>query len=656
MVLAENFQESSDSLKRRFFGDHPSRRLGMVHSVRFVWAVVAFIIAAVMIGAGIAQRTVFQGPAEASESIQTDQSTAYTMIDGAVLGRLPGAQTLRVEGSSDVFVAYGRTEDMRAWLADAEYTSVTTADEGAMQTSVVQPTVTPAPSATPSATDTPGGTDATGGTDTTATTDASGAQATGGRSPVGSDLWLDEFEQPGALTQTLQLPADMSVLVASDGTAPAPSSITLTWPVDNSTPWAGPLIVGGGVVLLVGLVLYILGIRHVRRSRRPRRKGLPLPVTEPISIAAAEDKGVISESSRRRTPGRGRRALVAVPALGVSAALFAGCSADAWPQLAASESPSPSATVIVPEGQFPPAVTEAQAQRIVSRISQTVAQADAAMDPTAAETRLTGPALAERKTNYTLRAAIPDRPALPAIPAEPVQITLPQTTNTWPRTVMTVVESDDASAPTTTIMMMTQDDPWSEYRASYVGNLEASTNLPELAAPYVGATQVPPDSSFLVMAPNELATAYADLINNGQNSPSWAKFDTANDLLLPAIEDNKKKRTDELNQTGQGTAEISFTATAGPTAPIALATLDTGAIVAVNVYESDTAKPTNADAVIKLDNNPAVKALTGVDQSAKGFTTTYSDQIFFYVPSQGSNDPIRLLGYRSSLLEAKVSP
>lgn len=630
----------------------------MVHSVRFVWAVVAFIIAAVMIGAGIAQRTVFQGPAETSQTIQTDQSTAYTMIDGAVLGSLPGAQTLRVDGDSNVFVSYGRTEDMRAWLSDAEYTSITMGDQNTVETSVVEPTVESTPADSTTATDATGGTDATGTAGTT-----TGTQTAGARSPVGSDLWLDEFEQTGTLTQTLQLPDDMSVLVASDGQAPAPSTITVTWPVDNSTPWAGPLIVGGGVVLLIGLVLYVLGIRHVRRSRRPRRKGLPLPVTEPISIADGEDKGMISESTRRRGTGRtrgalgsGRRALIALPVLGVSAALFAGCSADAWPQIAASDSPSPSATVIVPEGQFPPAVTEAQAQRIVSKISQTVAQADAAMDATAAETRLTGPALAERKTNYTLRAAIPDRPALPAIPAEPVQITLPQTTNAWPRTVMTVVESADASAPTTTIMMMTQDDPWSEYRASYVGNLEASTNLPELAAPYVGATQVPPDSSFLVMPPNELATAYADLINNGQNSASWSKFDTANDLLLPAIEENKKKRTDELNQTGAGTAEISFTASAGPTDPIALATLDTGAIVAVNVYESDTAKPTNADAVIKLDNNPAVKALTGVDQSATGFTTTYSDQIFFYVPSQGSDDPIRLLGYRSSLLEAKVSP
>ncbi|OJV77133.1 MAG: glycosyl transferase [Microbacterium sp. 71-36] len=604
----------------------------MVCSVRFVWAVVAFVIAAAMIGAGIAQRTVFQGPSEATESIQTDGSTAYTLIDGSVLGSLPGAQALRVAGDGEVFVSYGRTSDMQAWLADVPYTAVTLGQENAVQTAVVPASVS-----------------------------APAAETTTARTPVGSDLWLDEYQQTGSLSTTLQLPADMSVLVASDGTAPAPSDISVTWPIDNSTPWAGPLIAGGAVALLAGIVLYLLGIRHVRRSRRPRRKGLPLPVTEPISIADADaaDKGVISSSPSRRGRGAlgpGRRALIAVPALGISAALFAGCSADAWPQFVASDSPSPTPTVIVPEGQFPPAVTENQAAKIVSRIATTVAQADSALDATAAETRLTGPALAERKTNYTLRAALPDRPALPAIPAEPVQITLPQTTGTWPRTVMTVVESADATSPTTSIMMMTQADPWSQYRVSYIGNLEASTNLPELAAPYVGATQVPPDSSFLVMQPDQVATAYADLINNGQNSTSWAAFDTANDLLLPAIEENKKNRTDELNQTGQGTAEISFSATAGAAEPIALATLDTGAIVAVNVYESDTAKPTNKDAVIKLDNNPAVKALTGVDQSATGFTTTYTDQIFFYVPSQGSSDKIRLLGYRSSLLEAKVSP
>ena len=49
-----------------------------------------------------------------------------------------------------------------------------------------------------------------------------------------------------------------------------------------------------------------------------------------------------------------------------------------------------------------------------------------------------------------------------------------------------------------------------------------------------------------------------------------------------------------------------------------------------------------------------MKALAGADQSSTGFTTTFTDQIFFYVPGQGSNEKIRLLGYSSDILDAKV--
>ncbi len=102
--------------------------------MRFVWAVVAFVIAAAMIGAGIAQRTVFQGPSETSKTVQTEGTAAYTLIDGSVLTSVPGAQTLRVEGDGEVFVSYGRTADLKAWLADVDYTSVTVDGEGAVQT------------------------------------------------------------------------------------------------------------------------------------------------------------------------------------------------------------------------------------------------------------------------------------------------------------------------------------------------------------------------------------------------------------------------------------------------------------------------------------------------------------------------------------------
>ena len=613
--------------------------------MRFVWAVLAFVLAAAMIGAGIAQRTVFQGPTTQTAAVSIAEDTPYVLVDGAVLNSLPGAQTLRAQGEGTIFAAYGRTADMRAWLSDADYVQVSLDDAGAVTTSEVAPTATPTPEPSEAATTdgTSAGDAATQETATTALT----------RDPVGSDLWLDEFQQDDVLIAPLQLPADMSVLIAADGTAPAPSSISVSWPIGNATPWAGPLIVGGAILMAVGVFLYVLGIRHVRRSKGPRRKGLPLPVTEPIDLATANaDKGVISASSSRRALGR--RPFVVVPMVAVSALLFTGCSPDAWPTLGGTASPTPSASIVVPEGQQSPAVTEAQTERILARVADTVAEADAAGDQALAATRLDGAMLAERGTNYTLRASIADYASLPAIETKPLRIVLPVAYDEWPRTVMTVV--DDQADKVSSIMMLTQADPWSAFKLTYMANLEASTEMPDLAAAYVGATQVPPDSEFLTLAPDDVAGAYADILNNGEASTFYDLFDPEGDSLRTGVAADRQKRLDEFNQTAADTGSLTFESSAGSQPPLALATLESGAIVAVNLDETDTVKPTNADAVIKLTNNPTVKALVGAEQSSTGFTTTYSDQLFFYVPGQGSTEKIRLLGASSHILDAKVIP
>ncbi|MEV8368976.1 glycosyl transferase [Microbacterium sp. NPDC064584] len=608
--------------------------------MRFVWAVAAFVLAAVMIGAGIAQRTVFQGPRSESVDIAVSQEAPYLLIDGAVLNRLPGAQTLRAQGDGEIFAAYGRTADMKAWLADTEYVEATLTSSG----DVDSESVTPAPSEEPSAEE-----DVAVEGETDGSADAT-AEA---RSPIGSDLWLDEFQQEDLLIAPLQLPEGMSVIVATDGVAAAPSDVSVSWSVARATPWAGPLIVLGAILMAVGVFLYILGIRHVRRSRGPRRKGLPLPVTEPIDLAVeGADKGVISAAPTRRSVGPGRKALVVAPALAVSALLFAGCSADSWPQLAASPTPSPSESVIIPEGQQAPAVTKAQAERIIARIAQTAADADSALDATLAATRLDGAVLEERATNYRLRAALPDEAALAAIPTKPLEIVLPQAYDGWPRSVMAVV-NDDADK-TASIMLLTQQDQWAPYKLTYLSSLEASTQMPDLAPVYVGAQQVPPDSSFLLMAPDQLAAAYADVLNKGADSEFYDQFEADGDQFRASVTADREKRLADFNTTAASTGSLTFDTVAGSHPPLALATLESGAIVAVNVNEVDTVKPTNADAVIKLDTNPTVKTLAGAEQSATGFTTTFSDQLFFYVPGLGSSEKIRLLGYSSEILDAKV--
>ncbi|UYO98484.1 glycosyl transferase [Microbacterium sp. M28] len=635
--------------------------------MRFVWAVVAFVLATLLIGAGIAQRTLFMGPSSEELVLETSQPEPYTLIDGAVLRTQPGLQSLIIRGDGELFAAYGRTADMEAWLSDATYNSITLKEDGTPETTVVEPELaedeesteepTPAPTEEP-------------------------AEPAAGRNPAGSDLWLDSFTEQDQIITDMQLPEGTSILIARDGTEPAPDDIVVSWPLDNSTPLAGPLMATGGLMLAIGVVLYILGIRHQRRGRGPRRKGLgPMPPTEPIDVAIdrapereaiepapasdaeagapsdadSEATGATEQNGTTKRVAVTRRRL-AIPALALVAALATGCSADSWPQFGAeTATPSPTPTVIAPENQKPPAVTEAQAARILQNVSETVAQADTDLDIDLAATRLDGAALTARRTDYKLRGAIADRPVPAVIPTDKVEILLPQATDAWPRTVLMLSKSDadDSAAPV--ILTMTQQDPWSDYKVSYLADMQASVELPELAPPWAGTTLVPPDTTFLALAPTELAAAFSDVVDAGDKSASYDLFDDGTHELAAKIQTSRQSVVDNLaaKQSAE-TAKAAFGMDPATDQPVSMATLDSGAIVAVSVLDSETITPTSADAVIKFGEDPVAKALTGVDQSAKGVKTTYSMQLFFSVPTQVSGEQIRLLAVHQDVLNVEV--
>lgn len=620
--------------------------------MRFVWAVAAFVLAAVLIGAGIAQRTIFVGADTIETEISTSDGLPYTLVEGAVLTSMPGSQTLTASvDSGPVYASYGRTADVSAWLSDVSYTRVTLDDAGEVVTEVVEPEQdAPADPATEAP--------ATEDTTTDAAADQAATDAPTGRNPAGSDLWLDEFTDEGTLTAKLQLPDTMSVLLASDGTAPAPETIGIRWPLDNSTPWAGPLIVAGGILMLLGVFLYLLGIRHARRSRGPRRKGIPQPVTQPIDTIPADDaeaKGVISSGPSRRALRGGTRGFVVIPSLAIAGLLFTGCTAESWPQIGPSATPSPSASVIADDEQDAPAVTETQAKRILAKVAQTVSEADLAADGELAATRLAGAVLDERKANYLIRSKVADHPALAAIPTEPLQIVLPQAYDEWPRTIMTVVGEEGETTVAPTVAVLTQQDAWSEYKLTYLASLAASAEFPGGVAPAtIGAALVPPESPFLVLEPKALAAAYADVIDKGAESSFASLFEEDGDQFRVKVAEDRRNRLEQFNQTGAETGSLTFSSAAGAYPAVGLATLESGAIVAVSLTETDTVKPTNSDAVIKLDGNPTAEALAGTASSASGFQTNFSDQLFFYVPNQADGGQIRLLGYASNILSAGV--
>src|SRR3954451_15037196 len=90
--------------------------------VRFVSAIVAFVVAAAMILFGIAQRTVLAPPDQLTSSVSTAaDDAAFTVIPGRVLAAAPGQQQVQISGSDTVWAAYARTSDIAAWLGDEPY-------------------------------------------------------------------------------------------------------------------------------------------------------------------------------------------------------------------------------------------------------------------------------------------------------------------------------------------------------------------------------------------------------------------------------------------------------------------------------------------------------------------------------------------------------
>ncbi len=641
--------------------------------MRFALAIVAFIAAAVMIGFGIAQRTVYLEPDRVTMSAELDGDAAYAVIAPDALGAHPGKQTLTVSGSDAIFVSYGRTSDVAAWLGDSSYVAVHYDAETAEFTSEVVRATEEGETPVEGADGTDGTPSPTPATQTPAPEapaadgDAAAPATEPAASPAGSDLWLDEFTGEGRLTTTIDVPDGISVLLASDGTGPAPSDVEISWPLDNSTPLAGPLIAGGGLVFLIGLILLVSGFIHHRRSRGPRRN---LPKGSRSRLPSAPKPRRLRGGpvgGGRRAIGRSKRVvlvpLIVIPAMGLSA-----CSADYWPRLdqvapstSAPATETPTATdgstgePAEPEAAMEPAVTVPQMERIMRRIAVFTTETDEARDATAVTQRFDGPALDERLANYAVRGALPDQPAPTPIPASPLTLTLPQQVDGWPaggRTVLTIAKNSDDPTVAPTALVLRQATPRENYKIVYAMSLAPDADVPEVAPASIGAPLISPEFKGLVMPPGQVAAAYADVLLTGDASTYATLFDPEGDVLR-----------EQLGVTGQQasadalppTADIAFSNVVGDGPTVALATNDSGALVTVSIEQTEKVTP-NDGGTVGFEPGPAASLSGFADKSAKGVQRVIGVQMIFYVPSVGSEEQIRLLGWSESLIGASEVP
>jgi len=619
--------------------------------VRFIAAIVFFVIAVVGVGLGIAQRTVWAPPDRVTAELALESAATVTVIDGSALNAYEGRQTIDIVGgvvaaplpepepsetpalgetpaptvdpnapteTEAITAAYGRTSDVMAWVGDASHNLVTWDAENQV---FVTETVSGTESVVPQ--------------------------------PYGGDLWYGDYQGEGQLAFTVNVPDDVSVLIVSDGVLPAPQQLSVTWPLDATTPFSTVLILGGVAALIIGLLLLLWALLHMRRQRGPRRKSPKMPkVPKPSRY-----RPVISRPLGGRRP-KGRRAasrIALVPALVVGGLLLTACTGGSASVLT-SPSPVPTDAVDAPET----AVTENQLKRIVLRVGQTLLQADTDLDAALAETRLAGPALALRTASYTIADDIDGFAIAPLIPSEEVQLTLPERLpaegDTWPRRVFAIVQSpatvDDEGVETQApplALLLVQDDPRSNYKVHYAitVTLPEDAERPEVAPASLGAPLLPATTPLLAVTPEAVATGYADVLLRGEASESFPLFQAEGDTLVAQIGAAAKA---ERQAALPSTARLQFANGVGDAEIFSFVTNDGGALVMLYLTESETVTPTEPGAAVNAP--PAVASLAGRTQSTSGIIATYGLQILFSVPAVGSDDPIVLLGYTQGLVGA----
>jgi hypothetical protein len=578
--------------------------------VRFVLAIICFIIAFGTLGTGVAERTFLAGPSEVTLRTVSHSAAPVVVIDGAALNSYKQTQNVKLSGSAATFAAYGRTSDVLAWVGNASYNEVTlNKSTGQLQSTLHSGKTNTVPN------------------------------------PAGSDLWLEQFAFDQGKDFSIKIPTDMSVIAVSNGTLPAPSDVSLTWPLDNSTPWSGSLILTGAIALLVGLILLLIAFYHLRSTRGPRRSQPRMPRLPRQPRLRPQRKAITASKGRRSI----RNFAALVPTLGVSVLLLAGCTVAPAPTVA-TPTANPSALAAATKT---PAVTTVQLEQIMASISATVKNADTKFDDKIIKTRMAGPALADRLANYTIRKANPNLAPSIAIPSGQITVNLPQASDTWPRTVFTVLVSKAAATKTTkasttyTALMLIQDTPRVNYKVNYAVTLEPNIKF-AVAPSKVGTARLNPDTGLFKMQPAALAVAYGDILDKDKGATSYNLFESKGDTFRTQVGAASKQAQIALLPA---TASLTYANSAGSGQVIVLATTDSGAIVAVDLNETETVKPVQAGAAVSAPGQ--IQALSGKATSTSGLVAVYGDQLLFYVPSASKSSKIVLLGYGQGLISAK---
>ncbi|WP_395404581.1 hypothetical protein ACHMXB_09015 [Arthrobacter sp. UC242_113] len=574
--------------------------------LRFKTAVALVLLGLLTLLAGIGQKT-FWAPAETvTATASAGEAAPLTVIDQKLRTLEGGTVTIKVKGEGSFLLAAGRPDDVDAWVGKTAHNTVTGLSDDKKSLQVKH-------------------------------TDGEASAPT----PAGSDLWVSTENASGEMDYTWSAPADgdWSLLLAADGKKPAPSSISMTFPNDTSMPWAVPLMVLGGLLILAGGALLVL---------KPKGGGArDGGSADGGSAGKAGDKQGSMFARRARAKAaakageRSSSARLSVVVAATTAAVLAGgaaaaqASTSAAPASTASESAAPAASGT-------PVVLDAQFRRILEQVASATDAGDAAKDARKLAARVAGTELEVRTQNYKIRSRVASYDARMPVRSTKLLTTVVTDKREWPRSVMAVTQGEGNVVPQ--LLTLVQNSPRENYKLVGTSPLQPGTTFPAIVR---GGTEslASDDKSGLLYSGQEALAGLADRLTK---SNSTFKTKLVEGESSPYIADTLSYQADIVKDGVDG--KFAFTHKVVPESTVVFRTEDGGALVLGRLTFNFDGTPKAEGDKLSIGNDAAV--LAGGKETTTGMVLKFAESVAVYVPPAASKDPMKLVAATRGLVGA----
>ncbi|MET4588758.1 hypothetical protein [Arthrobacter sp. 754] len=562
-------------------------------SLRFKTAVALVLLGLLTLLAGIGQKTIWAPSPTFTASAPSDAAAApLTVIDQKLRTLHGGTVKIKIEGDGAFMLAAGRPDDVDAWVGQSAHNTVTgvSEDEKSLQLEHADGEATVP-------------------------------------NPAGSDLWVSTENASGALEYSWTPPADgeWSLLLASDGTKPAPSSISMTFPNDTATPWAVPLMVLGGLLILAGIALAILSARKKDGEGDGQGSGF-------AQRARAKSE---ARSSSKLQMVSGGAAVAAVTAVVVA---VTGGAASA----ATTPAPAPATGSPAAEAPASPVLLDAQFRRILEQVSSAVDAGDGAKDAAKLAERVGGTELEVRTQNYKIRSQVGTYEARMPVRSTKLLTTVVTSERSWPRSVLAVTQGDGNVVPQ--LLTLVQPSPRENYKLTETTPLQPGTTFPAINRSGT-QTLAAADKSGLLYSGEEALAGLADRLANPESSFKDKLLEGASS---PYIADTLSYQAEVVKSGENGT--FSFTHKVVPESTVVFRTADGGALVLGRINFGFDGTPKASGDKLTIGDDAA--ALAGGKETTTGMVLNFAESMAVYVPPAGSTDPMKLVAATRGLVGA----